>query len=218
MLKLITAGPSPYARKVAIALLEKAIAFEPVDDLPWAEAVETRRYSPLEQLPILVPPGEPPVFDSSLILQWLELRYPRPPLLPVDVDARIAALRLQTFGERLMEIAQALIFETHRPLPSDAVIDRLTRKIEHGLRAVDAELVEAPGPDQPINLGHIALGTTLAVWEFIVADGMCQPIEALRWRGSHQRLTELMTQLEERPTFVQTAPRSMKVDITAEVA
>lgn len=217
MITLITAGPSPYARKVAIALLEKGIAFEPVNDLPWAQAVETRRHSPLEQLPILLSPGEAPVFDSSLILQWLELRHPNPPLLPNEVDARIAALRLQTFGERLMEIAQALIFETHRPAPSDATVDRLTRKIERGLEAVDGEIFDIPDPDKSIHLGHIALGTTLAVWEFVVADGMIPPIGALAWRGRHPALTGLMSELERRPTFVQTEPRSMAVDISSEV-
>ena len=55
MYQLINAGPSPYGRKVAVALHEKGIAFETVLDLPWAEAHATRVHSPLEQLPILLP-------------------------------------------------------------------------------------------------------------------------------------------------------------------
>lgn len=219
MYKLINARPSPYGRKVAVALHEKGIGFETIFDLPWADAIETKQHSPLEQLPILLVQGGDVVWDSSYILQWLEAHHPQPALLPDDRDARLAALKIQTLGERLMEIAQAIIFETYRPEPSQQGIDRGTRKIIRGLEEAERLIStqDIPGPEEPIHLGHIAVGTTLLVWEFVVAEGMSPPIEAFVWRSRHRAITALIESLEARPSFVATAPSSMHVDIAGEV-
>lgn len=219
MYQLINARPSPYGRKVAIALLEKNVPFETVFDLPWADAVETRQHSPLEQLPILLVPGEEPVYDSSYILHWTEARHPEPPLLPSGRDERLAALKLLMLGERLMEIAQAMIFETYRPQPSKQATDRASRKIVRGLEEVErlVAMDEPPSADSPIHLGHIGVATTLLVWEFVVSEKMCQPIDAFVWRGRHPKLTALVEALEKRPSFTATQPGSMEVDLAAEV-
>lgn len=219
MYQLINARPSPYGRKVAIALHEKAVPFVTIFDLPWAEAVETRQHSPLEQLPILLVPGDDPIYDSTYILQWLEAHHAEPNLLPSDRDERLAALKLQILGERLMEIAQSVIFETYRPQPSDQGIERGTRKIIRGLAEVErlVGIGRQPSAEEPIHLGHIALATTLLVWEFVVSEKMSPPIDAFVWRGRYSALTALVTELERRPSFVATRPQSMIVDIAAEV-
>ena len=219
MYQLINARPSPYGRKVAIALHEKAVPFVTIFDLPWAAAVETRQHSPLEQLPILLVPGDEPIYDSSYILQWLEAHHPEPSLLPSGRDERLAALKLQTLGERLMEIAQAIIFETFRPQPSEQAIDRATRKIVRGLAEVERLVAtgKPPSVEGPIHLGQIALATTLLVWEFVVSEKMSPPIDAFVWRGRYPALSALVAALELRPSLVATRPQSMKVDIAAEV-
>ena len=219
MYRLINARPSPYGRKVAIALHEKGLPFENVFDLPWGEAVETRRHSPLEQLPILLPPSGEPVFDSGFILDWLEWTHPDPALLPVDLEARVAARRLQVLGERLMEIAQGLIFESFRAEPATATVERLGRKIPSGLTAVERRVCGEPLPcgEEAIHLGHIALGSTLLCWEFVVAEGMSPPLDELIWQDRYPALSALVERLEDRPSFAATRPGSMKVDIAAEM-
>ena len=218
MYRLINAGPSPYGRKVAVALHEKGIAFETVLDLPWAEAHATRVHSPLEQLPILLPDDGEAVYDSSFILDWLEWTHPLPALLPKPLPARLIARRQQVLGERLMEIAQSLIFEHHRPDPAQATIERQTRKIGRGLAAAE-QLVGQDSPGEgPPHLGRIALGTTLLCWEFVVAQGMTRPLDVLVWRSRFPALTALIERLETRPSFLATRPLAMDVDITGEVA
>lgn len=218
MYRLINARPSPYGRKVAVALHEKQLPFETLFDLPWGEAVETQKHSPFEQLPILLVHHEQPVFDSTYILQWLELRHPTPALLPENTAARLQALRLQMVGERLMEIAQGLIFEHHRPEPSAQLIDRATRKIFGGLAEAERSIGNPPNEGEPIHLGHIALATTLIVWEFVVEEGMSPPIDALVWRGRRSFLTEFVEKMEQRRSFVATRPQSMTIDMAAEVS
>jgi glutathione S-transferase len=215
--RLVNARPSPYGRKVAVALREKGLPYETLIDEPWGPASRTSEFSPLRQLPILLTPAGEAIYDSGFILDWLEITHPAAPLLPADSAARIAALRVRTLGERLMEIAQALIFETLRPQPSAAWIERQTDKVVGGLAALEKLLGEPPpSAEAPIHQGHIAVGTTLLVWEFVVADGISPDIAALRWRD-RPATVRLVDVLQQRPSFAATRPASMPVDIAGQV-
>ena len=88
---LINAGPSPFGRKVAIALIEKKLDYVIQYDLPWGDKTCTPNYSPLQQLPILIEENGNCVYDSTYILEWLERRFPQPALLPADVDKLLEA-------------------------------------------------------------------------------------------------------------------------------
>lgn len=215
---LINARPSPFGRKVAIALIEKGIEYAVRYDMPWGSETCTPEFSPLEQLPILIDENGESIYDSTYILEWLESKFPTPPLLPKGVERRLAAKKRQLLGERLMEIAQNLIFEMHRPDPSTAWIERQTRKILGGL--VEMERLHAnhrADDDGSIDLGDIAIGTTLLLFEFAVAAGLSPAIDALRWRSRYTKLTQLVERLECRPSFVATVPRNMDVDLQATV-
>ena len=80
MFKLLSATPSPYARKVRIALAEKNLAFELVTEVPWDSTTSTPKYNPLEKLPVLILEDGTSLYESSYILQYLELKHPLPPL------------------------------------------------------------------------------------------------------------------------------------------
>ncbi|MGO8917591.1 MAG: glutathione S-transferase family protein [Stellaceae bacterium] len=87
---------SPYAQKVKIALAEKGIPFE--TKLPEAfgsGAVRDEKFkhhNPRHEVPALVD-GDFHVFDSTVILEYLEDKWPEPPLLPRDPAER-ARLRM----------------------------------------------------------------------------------------------------------------------------
>lgn len=216
---LINALPSPYGRKVAIALIEKGIEYDVRYDVPWVDGTCTPEYSPLEQLPILIGEDGAQVYDSTYILEWLETRFPAPALLPADDDRRLAAKHRQMLGERLMEISHGLIFEHHRPDPSDAWIERQTRKVLGVMAELDRLHAgrEAKGDDDPIDVGDIAIATTLLSLEFVVEVGYCPSIDAFNWRDRYPALTRFIEALEPRPSFAATVPRMMEVDIGATV-
>ncbi len=215
---LINARPSPFGRKIAIALIEKGLSYDVRYDVPWGPETCTPQFSPIQQLPILLNEGGEAIYDSTYILEWLEGRFPAPPLLPADVDARLAAKKRQMLGERLMEIAQSLIFEMHRPDPSSAWVGRQTRKVLGGL--AELERLHAgrhTSAATAIDLGDIAVGTTALIFEFAVAAGLSPPIDALVWRGRYPHLTKFMLGLEQRPSFAATTPENMNVDLQATV-
>lgn len=216
---LINARPSPYGRKIAVALIEKGLEYTVQYDVPWGEGTCTPEYSPLEQLPILIAPDGETVYDSVYILEWLEGRYPTPALLPKDVNALLDAKKRQMLGERLMEVVQNLVFELHRPEPSAPWVDRQTRKIHGTLAALDTMHADhAPATDGSIDLGDIAIATTLLVFEFIEGAGLAPHIDAVQWRGRYPALTRFVESIEDRPSFLATRPAMMDVNLQATVS
>jgi glutathione S-transferase/RNA polymerase-associated protein len=81
---------SPYAQKVKMALREKGVAFElltPAGFGAGAPAEDFAKANPRAEVPALVD-GEVKVFDSTIILEYLEDRWPAPSLLPPEPAER----------------------------------------------------------------------------------------------------------------------------------
>ena len=101
-------GPlSLFTAKVRIALAEKGLAYERLE-VGWSLA---RRYEPHHpdvvalnpkgQVPVLVD-GELAVYDSTLIFEYLEDRYPEPPLYPRDVAGRARCRQLEAAADEIL--------------------------------------------------------------------------------------------------------------------
>lgn len=131
---LISATPSPFARKVRISLLEKGVPFEMQNEVPWHADTATPRYNPLEQLPVLIPDEGEPIYESTYIMEWLEHRYPEPSMLPVDAAGILEAKRIQVLAEGVMDATVQLFFEIQRDHPSREWSRRQLRKVTGGLR------------------------------------------------------------------------------------
>lgn len=218
-IRLINARPSPYGRKIAIALKEKAIPFEVQYDVPWADTTCTPDYSPFEQLPILILDDGETVYDSSFLLEWLDYHRPEPALIPAHPEEAIAARKLQMLGERLMEFIHSVTFELQRPEPSDAWVDRQSRKVRRGLMEIERTIgSRRPVPDEPITVGDIAVGTALLVVPFLIENGFVPALDILQWRERHPGLAAYADALDQRPSFRETRPAMMDVNLSAVLA
>ena len=135
MMKLINARPSPFGRKVAIAMLEKGIPFEVQWDIPWHADTAVPAFNPLEQLPILVTPSGETVYESSYILEWLEHHFPQPSLMPADPALRLRAGLFRVLAVGVMDAIVRTNFELARPAENQSGnwIARHTRKISGGI-------------------------------------------------------------------------------------
>ena len=92
-MKLWSGVLSPFSAKVRIALAEKKLGYETLV-VPWSRKTlwgpkppEFLAVSPHGQVPVLID-GDVAVFDSTVICEYLEDRYPKPPLLPAGPEAR----------------------------------------------------------------------------------------------------------------------------------
>jgi glutathione S-transferase len=102
---------SPYAQKVKIALAEKGLAFESrLPDLLGGNLGEFLPVNPRLEVPALVD-GDLAVFDSTIILEYLEDRWPSPPLLPVGAGERARVRMLEELCDTYFEAINWAIFE-----------------------------------------------------------------------------------------------------------
>jgi glutathione S-transferase len=96
---------SPYAQKNKIAMREKGVEFEartPMGIGSGSALADFERVSPLREVPALVD-DDFAIFDSRLILEYLEDRYPDPPLLPSDPRERVLARTVEQVMDRHYE-------------------------------------------------------------------------------------------------------------------
>lgn len=112
MLKLYYARPSLLARPVWLALLEKQLPFELVPVNLGGEQFEPEfmLLNPFSHVPVLVD-GNFRVIESLAILDYLEAKYPNPPLLPKDPEAlaTVRMVQLVALNELLPAIAKLII-------------------------------------------------------------------------------------------------------------
>lgn len=201
MLKLISATPSPYARKVRIALAEKGIPFELITEVPWNSTTATPKHNPLEKLPVLILEDGDSVYESRFILEWLEAKHPLPAMLPEDLDARLHARKVEVVADGVCDALINLFWERHRAPEhqSAAWKARQMRKVDGGMNAIAAWagtkdfIVE-----DRFGLADIAAGTVCRYLDVRFPD--------YGWRGAHPTLSAYSDTLERRPSFAATVP------------
>ena len=205
-MRLISATPSPYARKVRIALAEKGIPFELATEVPWNEDTSLPRHNPLEKLPVLIPERGEPLFGSSFIMEWLERRHPEPPLLPPDDDGILAHKRVEVIADGVCDAVILILFERMRPEAhqSEPWVRRQTRKIDGGV----AELSRLIGPkpcaiEGGFGLADIAAGSALGYLDVRFAHK--------DWRAAHPNLAAYTEALFARPSFAATVPAAQMI-------
>jgi len=201
MYRLISATPSPYARKVRIALAEKAIPFELVTEVPCDSTTITPRYNPLEKLPILLLENADSIYESSYILEFLELKHPTPPLLSTDADDRLASRRLEVLCDGICDAVVLTFFERRRPAACRSLewSQRQRRKIDGGVREMARLLGERQwAVADRFGLGDIAVATALGYLGVRFAEFV--------WRPLYPNLAAFCDRMEQRPSFIGTRP------------
>lgn len=201
MLKLISATPSPYARKVRITLAEKGVPFELITEVPWNSTTATPRYNPLEKLPVLVLPDGTGVYESRFILEWIEAKHPAPPMLPDDVDARLFARQVEVVADGVCDACVLLFWERHRPeaLQSGEWKARQMRKVDGGMAALAAWVGTAAFiVEGRFGLADVATGTVCRYLDVRFPE--------YPWRERHPALAAYSDVLEQRPSFKATVP------------
>jgi glutathione S-transferase/RNA polymerase-associated protein len=103
MLKLYEHPLSPYAQKVKIALYEKAIPFDAiVPDLFGGTDGRFMSSSPRHEVPTVIDAGVE-IFDSTIILEYLEDKWPEPAMLPESPEERARVRMLEELCDTYYE-------------------------------------------------------------------------------------------------------------------
>ena len=205
-MKLIGSHTSPFARKVRIVLAEKKIDYEFVIDSPWTEDSKVPDINPLGKIPVLVLDDQTPLFDSRVIVEYLDTLSPVGKLIPPSGRDRVEVKTWEALADGLCDAAILARLEQTWPgraagERSQAWIDRQMRKVDEALVAMSRGLRDKPwcaGGVHP-TLADIAVGCALGYLDF--------RFPALDWRARHENLAQLLdARLMLRPSFADTVP------------
>ena len=200
-MKLIASLTSPFARKARIVAAEKHIEYQLVVDTPWSEDTRVPEFNPLGKVPVWVLEDGKTLFDSRVIVEYLDSVSPVGHLLPKEPRPRIAVKRWEALADGIADAAALVYVERMRPeaQQSREWIQRQLGKVATGLKAMSDELgQQAYCTGDTFNLADIALGCTLGYLEFRFPE--------IDWRRAHPNLSELYDRLMQRQAFKETVP------------
>lgn len=198
---LRTTLTSPFGRKprLAAAVLGLSGRFEVGIADMFDDADSLRTQNPLGKMPTLVLADGSTLYDSRVIVEYLDHLAGGGRIIPAEPTARFAALKLQALGDGIMDAGVLRRLETmfrDEPLRSERWLAYQAGKIQ---RALD-ELEEAPPSEQDILVGEIAVACALGFLDFRFAGE--------DWRASRPRLAGWFEHFGARcPGFADTAPR-----------
>lgn len=200
-MKLIGTVASPFVRKVRIVLAEKKIDYDFEIQNPWDDSPELRAKNPLAQVPVLVLEDGSTLFDSRVIVEFLDNVSPLSRLLPSGNRERIEVRRWEALADGVLDAGVLVRMERQRKKNerSPAWIDRQLRKMSAGLEMMEQDLGAALWcAGNGYSLADIALGACLGWLDFRFPD--------VTWRDTSPNLVRHFTKLSERPSFLDSVP------------
>lgn len=201
-MKLIGAGASPYVRKVRVALAEKKIEYQYELDDVWSDSTQIQKVNPLGKVPTLIIDDGGAVFDSRVIVEYLDNLTPVHRLVPPSGRARVEVKTWEALCDGLLDAAILMrIEQTQRAegQRSAAWIARQMSKVEHALQSMSAGLGEKHWCcDNRYSLADICVGCALGYLDFRFPQ--------LGWRNQFSNLAAHADKLFARPSFVATQP------------
>lgn len=203
-MKLIGSSSSPYVRKVRIVMAEKKLDYQYVTNNVWAADTTIAESNPLGKVPCLVMEGGEALFDSRVIVEYLDTLSPVGKLIPGVGRERAEVKTWEALADGVLDAAVMARMEAtwdgrSKAQRSQLWIDRQLGKIQGSLKAMAKGLAEKPFcAGIHLSLADIAVGCALGYLEFRFAQ--------IEWRGEYPNLARLQDKLVQRQSFADTAP------------
>ncbi len=203
-MKLIGSTTSPYVRKVRIVMAEKKLEFQFLEEDVWSAQTAIGDANPLGKVPCLVMEGGEAVFDSRVIVEYLDTLSPVGKLIPGSGRERAEVKTWEALADGLMDAAILARLEATwggraEGERSQAWIDRQLGKVHQALRAMARGLADKPFCHGiHLSLADVAVGCALAYLDFRFPQ--------IDWRHEHPNLAKLYDKLAQRPSFQDTRP------------
>jgi glutathione S-transferase len=200
-MKLLATLTSPYARKVRVVLAEKKIEYVLVVESPATPGNTVSDFNPLGKIPVLLLDDGYAVYDSRVIVEYLDAVSPVTRLIPEPSRQRVAVRRWEALADGICDAASAVAIERRRGVRQQnrEWIERQSRKIALGVQELAKEFGERPWcSGEAYSLADIAAGCALGYLELRQPD--------LTWRVDYPNLARLADRLDKRPSFADTVP------------
>ena len=201
-IRLLGSLTSPYVRKVRIVMAEKRIDYQLELEDVWAPDTRILESNPLGKVPCLIMEDGGAVFDSRVIVEYLDGMTPVAKLIPPSGRERAEVRTWEALADGVVDaLILTRLEQTQRPpeQQSQKWIDRQLQKVDTGVRAMSLGLGEKPWCNgHAYSLADIAVGCALGYLDFRFAH--------IDWRGQYSNLARLNEKLASRPSFVDTQP------------
>ena len=199
-LTLVGKLPSPFFRKVCVVVAEKGIQCDVRVDGPSQVDTRIPEFNPLGKIPVLLIDGAAPLFDSRVIVEYLDGLTPSPRLIPTEFEDRVRVRRWEALADGLCDAAVAIVAENRRPIETErslAFIEKQRSKIERTI----AEMASALGDAKfchgaSMTLADLTMGVSLCYVDYRFPD--------ISWRARYSRLARFVDTIAERPSFRRT--------------
>ncbi len=203
MMKLIGALTSPYVRKVRVVLAEKKLDYQFELEDVWNEN-GILKSNPLGKVPCLVLEGGEAVFDSRVIVEYVDTRSPVSKLIPDSGRGRTEVRTWEALADGMIDAAILARLEATwagrgAEQRCQAWIDRQMSRVHGALAAMSTGLGDKPFcAGIHLSLADIAVGCALGYLDFRFAH--------IPWRDTYPNLAKLAEKLNGRQSFLDTRP------------
>lgn len=200
-MKLLGSLNNPFVRKVRIVLAEKKLNAEPdvEDAVPGSTPVQA--YNPLGKTPCLVMEDNTALFDSRVIVEYLDTLSPVGRLIPPSGRERAAAKGWEALADGILDACRTIREERARPeiQRSKPLMDTQHSIVLAALHAMNTNLGEqAFCMGVNFSLADIAVGCALGHLD--------NQFPEISWRDDHANLLRLYDKLQARASFAETEP------------
>ena len=205
-MKLIGSLTSPYVCKVRIVMAEKKLDYQFVTEEVWSADTRIHESNPLGKVPCLIMEGHEAVFDSRVIVEYLDTLSPVGKLIPAAGRERAEVKTWEALADGVMDAAllarmEAIWAGRAEGERSQAWIDRQLGKIHNALRAMSLGLGDKPFCSGiHMSLSDIAVGCSLGYLDFRFPQ--------IDWRGPYPNLHRLFDKLMQRQSFIECMPKA----------
>src|SRR6185369_3864873 len=204
LMKLIGSTSSPYVRKVRIVMAEKKLDYEFVSEDVWADETTIGESNPLGKVPCLVMEGGEALFDSRVIVEYLDTLSPVGKLIPPVGRERAEVKTWEALADGVLDAAILARLEANwagrkKNERSQAWIERQRAKVAGSLKAMSQGLGDKPFcAGIYLSLADIAVGCALGYLDFRFPD--------IDWRSPYPNLAKLQEKLMQRQSFSDSKP------------
>ena len=202
-MKLIGSLTSPYVRKVRIVMAEKKLDYQFELEDVWGDD-KILKANPLGKVPCLVLGGGEALFDSRVIVEYLDTRSPVSRLIPEASRERTEVRTWEALADGVLDAAILARLEQTWPgrtaeQRSPAWVERQMERVHGSLGAIAKGVGEKPWCSSiHLSLADIAVGCALGYLDFRFPQ--------IAWRDQHPNLARLAEKLNARQSFIDTQP------------
>ena len=202
-MKLLGSLTSPYVRKVRIVMAEKKLDYQLVLEDVWASDAIVKA-NPLGKVPCLVLEGGEAVFDSRVIVEYVDTLSPVGRLIPASGRERAEVRTWEALADGLVDASILVRLEQTWSGRADgersaAWVERQVGKVNAAVAAMAQGLGDKPfASGIHFSLADIAVGCALGFLDLRFPQ--------IDWRKPHANLARLSNKLGQRQSFIDTAP------------